>query len=358
MNYKKLIIISKYFDFILSYHINQPENQQLLFRKLSVFDLSLFINKYFSNFFLKGGIDLFHSGKLQLEHSATSYALSQVEFLINQKNIDINTFKKFISEYSKYEKSKQNYILKSNDNLYKSITKKNDHHILSKVNGVSILRPFVYIIQHFKDKDCLQKSLQITRLFNDHPYETIGTFLLYKTILKLHQDKNPYKLFKYLLNSLENISKTDYQLIIGDTNPKIFEQFKLEIIANIDEFVRVVYTNHNNIPNEKGGDIFEFSKQYSIFLSQIIANKYPSRDLLFCNNSISVLIIAINVYIQYFYYYNVHSFIPLQNTILHLVSILGYSHHSSILLSYFIFLLHPDTFLELIPSHFKKLISQ
>ena len=145
-------------------------------------------------------------------------------------------------------------------------------------------------------------------------------------------------------------------LLIGDTNPKPFKQFKLEIIANIDEFVRVVYTNHNNIPNEKGGDIFEFSKSYSIFLSQIIANKYPSRDIIFCNNSISVLMISINVYIQYFFYYNLN-FIPLQNTTLHLVSILGYSHHSSILLSYFIFLLHPESFIKNIPTHLKNLFN-
>jgi hypothetical protein len=349
MKYEKLLIIASYFDFILSTHINLPLNQKLLLHEYPLFDYDLYINQFFTNFIRMGGLELFEADDVI---KSQSYALSQFIFLLKEKNIDLNILKKFVTNFSKFE-SKDNrskYILKSGDNLYKAITKKKNDHVLSKVNGINILRSLSYIINNFKNKNCLEKSIQITKIINDHPYEIIGTFLLYKTILKLNKNNNPYTLFKYLINSLENINDSEYKILLGTYDKKNFDKYKLEIIANIDEFVRLLYVNYNNIPIEKGGDIFEFSKSYYMLFSKIISNNYNSRHKIICNNPISVLIVAINTYIQYYYYYTKQNIIPLQNIILHLVSILGYSHHSTILLSYFIYLLDANSFIKKIPQ--------
>lgn len=349
MKYEKFLIIASFFDLILSYHINQPPNLKLINKKYPVFDYQLYINRYFTNFIRLGGIEYFESENVI---KSQSYAFAQFIYLFKQKNVDINTLKKFISEFSKFESKKDasKYILKSDDNLYKSITKKNDDYILSKVNGVNILRSFSYIINNFKNKNCLENVIKITRIINDHPYEIIGTYLLYKTIIKLNKNNNPYTIFKYLVNTLENIDESEYKILIGNYDKKLFDRFKLEIIGNIDEFVRLLYLTYKNVPIEKGGDIFEFSKSYYLLFSSIISKDYPSRQHILCNNPISVLIVAINTYVQYYYYYTQNNIIPLQNIILHLVSILGYSHHSTIILSYFIFTLDADSFIKKIPK--------
>jgi hypothetical protein len=352
MKYNKFNIIHRYFDFIISTHLKNNYNQKILFEKFQVYDLQLYTDAYFSNFVLNGSTDYYEKNDVFYNQS---YASALITFFHGEKIINLKLMKKFIQQFSKF---KTNNVLISGDNLYKSITNKNDDHHLSQVNGVAILRPFIYIINNFKQTDCLKNAIQITKIINNHPYEIIATFLLFKTIVYLNKNNNPYKLFKHLISSLENISDKNYKLLLGDfNNNTLFDKFKLEIIANIDEFVRIVYNNHNNIPVLENRLLTAYSDFYNNFNSKIILNNYPNRHKLLCNNGISVLCIAINIYIQYFKHYQ-KNFIPLQYTVLQLVSILGYSHHSSILLSYFIYLLDHDSFIKKIPKKiFTKLQS-
>ena len=123
MKYNKFLIIASYFDFILSTHINQPQNLKLLFKKYPIFDYQLFINQYFTNFIRLGGVEYFESNNVEYFQS---YSLAQFIFLLKKKNIDLNTLKDFISQFSKYEAKDNNskFILKSGDNLYKALLKK------------------------------------------------------------------------------------------------------------------------------------------------------------------------------------------------------------------------------------------
>lgn len=352
MKYNKFNIIENFFDFIISSHIKNNKNQELLFEKFSVYDNKLYTDYYFTNFIKRGALDYYESDDIFWYQS---YASSLIKFFHDEKTIDLKLMKKFIKDFSKF---KQPSVLISGDNLYKSITNKYDNQLLSQVNGVSILRSFIYIINNFNQTDCLTNAIQITKIINNHPYEIIATFLLYKTVVYLNKNNNPYKLFKYLVSSLETISDKNYKLLLGtDTNETLFNKFKTEIIANIDEFVRVTYINNNNIPISRITDIASFSQVYNNFNSNIIINNYPNRPKFLCNNGISVLCIAIDIYIFYYQQYQ-KNIVPLQSTIFRLVSILGYSHHSSILLSYFIYLLDPDSFIKKIPKKiFTKLKS-
>ena len=335
MKYNKFFTIAYFFDFILAYHLNQPYNQKLLLQKYDSFDYQLFSNVIVSNFIKEGSIDRYETNNYIY---TKSYAIQLLQFLSKHNNIDINKLKIFIKLFSK---NNNKATLKSGDNLFKSITTNNHNFTLNLVNGCSIIRPLFYIIQNFKNKNCLQQAINITKIINNHPYEVIATYLLYITIINLNKNNNPYKLFKILINSLENISDTHYQLISQDFDSKIFDKYKLEITANIYEFVRLIYTNFDNIPFERNDivDIFSFSKAYMTFVSNIIRNNFKLRQQMICNNGISVLIVSINLYIQYYFYFKKANFVPLQNIISHLITIIGYSHHSTILLSYFIYIL-------------------
>ena len=348
MKYNKFKIIKNFFDFVISTHIKDNKNQELLFEKFPVYDLKLYTDFYLNNFIKNGSLDYYESANVKYYES---YSSALIEFFHDEKTIDLKLMKKFIKDFSKF---KNPNVLISGDNLYKSITNKNDNQILSQVNGNSILRSFIYIVNNFNQTDCLKNAVQITKIINNHPYEIIATFLLYKTVVYLNKNNNPYKLFKYLVSSLETISDKNYKLLLGDDiNESLFNKFKTEIIANIDEFVRITYINNNNIPISRITDIAAFSQVYNNFNSNIIINNYPNRPKFLCNNGISVLCIAIDIYIFYYQQYT-KNFIPLQSTVLRLVSILGYSHHSSILLSYFIYLLDAESFIKKIPQKILK----
>ena len=337
MKYKNLFTICHFFDFIIAYHLNQPYNQKLLLGKYDTFDYPMFSNVILTNFIKDGSLDLYETNESKYTHS---YAMQMFLFLSKQKSINIKLLKLFIKQFSK---NNNKSTLKSGDNLFKSITNNNHNFTLNSVNGCAIIRPLFFIIDNHNKKNCLSEAINITKIINNHPYEIIATYLLYITVTCLNNKKNPYKnpykLFKILINSLENISKNDYKLILSDFDPKIFDKYKLEITANIYEFVRLVYGNFNNIPNERpdSADIFLTSKAYSVFISSIIKNNFKLRQLMICNNGISVLMVAVNLYLQYFTYVTEFGFIPLQNMIFNLISIIGYSHHSTIILSYFIY---------------------
>ena len=351
MKYTNLFTIAYYFDFILSIHLNKQYNQRLLLGKYEFFDYPMFSNILTSNFIKDGAIDIYETNSCKY---TKSYALQMFLFLSKHKSIDIKLLKSFINNFSK---NNNQHTLKSGDNLFKSITNNNHNFTLNIVNGCAIIRTLFFIIENYNKKNCLSQAINITKILNNHPYEIIATYLLYITITylnsKKNKNKNPNKLFKILINSLENISENDYKLILSDFDPKIFDKYKLEITANIYEFVRLVYGNFDSIPSERpdAADIFLTSKAYYVFISGIIRNNFKLRQLLIANNGVSVLMIAINTYIQFFYYKTVLNFVPLQNMIFNLVSVIGYTHHATIILSYFIYLFDSQSFIKKIPKN-------
>lgn len=355
MKNNNMIIIASYFDFILSTHLIKPYNQNLLLQKYETFDFQFFTETLTTNFIKDGSIDVYQTVDYQYHKS---YAISLFNFILQEKNINIKSLKSFINKFSKINNK---FVLKSGDNLYYSFFKKNHLQTLDVVNGCSIIRPLHYIINNFKNTNCLVEAINITKIINNHPYEIIATYLLYISITYLNKTNNPYKLFKILTKSLEDISDTHYKLILGDFKPEIFDKYKLEITANIDEFVRIIYGNFKNIPSERTdiSDMAYFSKGYYIFISKIINSNHKYRQRLICNNGVSVLVVAINLYVQYYYYFKELNFVPLQSIISNLVNILGYSHHSTIILSYFISLLDSNKFIEKIPKNIlNKITSQ
>ena len=132
---KNFLIIAKFFDFLLSINLLRPDSQKLLYDKFDFFDIELFSEELFINFFKNGGIEDYVNYKY-----TPSYAFSQFLFLSNQKNISYETLKIFILNF---KKSKD--ILMSEDNL--SLIQKKTKP-LQHVNSYSIIRSFSYLINN------------------------------------------------------------------------------------------------------------------------------------------------------------------------------------------------------------------
>ena len=223
---------------------------------------------------------------------------------------------------------------------------------LQHVNSYSIIRSFSYLINNIDNKNALEEAIRITRLANDHPLEVIGTYLLYKSMKYIKKNKNPYKLFKVLFDDLENLNKQIKELLVGNSDEKEFNKFLLEVTANLFEFIRIKYDgNFKNIPNVIRNTI---TNLYDNFFSAIINNNYKNRNIFICGNAVSTIFIAIDLYIEYYKLCINRKIISINKIIMNLAGILGFSHHSTLIFSYFIYLFNNKKFINLIPKFILK----
>ena len=171
----------------------------------------------------------------------------------------------------------------------------------------------------------------------------------------IKKNSNPYKLFKVLFDDLENMDDKVKKLLVGDQNEKEFDKYILEVTANLFEFIRVKYNgDFKNIPNQR-----QYTKDYHYFLfkSNIIYNNYKNRNLFICGNGVSIIFVAIDLYIEYYKLYINRNIIPIDKIIMNSAGILGFPHHSTLILSYFIYLLNYKKFINSIPKYIYKKIN-
>ena len=207
------------------------------------------------------------------------------------------------------------------------------------------------------NKDSFEESIRIARLANNHPIEVIGTYILHLSMKYINKNKNPYKLFNIILDELEELqdkSNSKRKVLMGEGNEKEFDKFLIEITANLFEFVRINYVN--KIPNKIVKDNI-INTEYINFVSQIIYNNYTNKKNVFiCGNAASVIFVAIDLYIEYFKLYLEREIIPINKIIMSLAGILGFSHHSTLIFSYFIYLLDDKKFINSISKKIYKTI--
>ena len=341
---KNFFIIAQFFDFLLSTNLIRPESQNLLYSKLDFFDYNLFSHKLFLNFYQNGGIENY----VNLEYTQ-SYAYKQFLFLSKEKKITYDSLKNFLLNFKD-----SNKILKSEDNI--SLMQK-PNKMMQHVNGYAIIRSFAYLINNLDNKDSFEESIRIARLANNHPIEVIGTYILHLSMKYINKNKNPYKLFNIILDELEELqdkSNSKRKVLMGEGNEKEFDKFLIEITANLFEFVRINYVN--KIPNKIVKDNI-INTEYINFVSQIIYNNYTNKKNVFiCGNAASVIFVAIDLYIEYFKLYLEREIIPINKIIMSLAGILGFSHHSTLIFSYFIYLLDDKKFINSISKKIYKTI--
>jgi hypothetical protein len=338
---KNFFIIAKFFDFLISINLLKVENQNILYNKLDFYDIQLFSEKLFFNFFENGGIVDY----VNYDYTP-SYAYMQFSYLSDKKNISHQILKNFILNFKNSKK-----ILMSEDNL--SLIQKEDKPF-QHVNSYSIIRSFAYLINNIDNKHSLEEAIRITKLANNHPIEVIGVYLLYKSMKYIKKNKNPYKLFKVLFDDLENLDDKVKKLLVGNSDKKEFNKFLLEVTANLFEFIRVKYDgDFKNIPNYKISS-YEY---YILFYSAIIHNNYKNKNIFICGNAVSTIFVAIDFYIEYYKLYIERNIIPINKIIMNLASILGFPHHSTLILSYFIYLLNYKKFINSIPKYIYKKIN-
>ena len=339
---KNFFIIAKFFDFLISINLLKEENQNLLYNKLDFFDLQLFSERLFSNFFENGGI----ADYINYDYTP-SYAYMQFSYLLDKKNISHQTLKNFILDF----KSSKNMLM-SEDNL--SLIQKKEKPF-QHVNGYSVIRSFSYLINNIDKKNSLEEAIRITKLANNHPIEVIGTYLLYKSMKYIKKNSNPYKLFKVLFDDLENLDDKVKKLLIGNQNEKEFDKYILEVTANLFEFIRIKYNGDFKSIPEKAKITKE--NDYFLFKSNIIYNNYKNRNIFICGNAVSIIFVAIDLYIEYYKLYINRNIIPIHKIIMNIAGILGFPHHSTLILSYFIYLLNYKKFINSIPKYIYKEIN-
>ena len=273
-------------------------------------------------FLNNGGKDYYHNK----EH-IPSYALNHFN-LLRKKNINFESIKKVILDD---KDSIKRY--KSLDNIPKILVNPNySDNKLSKLNGYGTLRAFAYLVDNYNKKEALKEAIRITKIANSHPLEVYGTYILYLSLQLLK--KSPLDWYEKIIKVLKNIPKDDLQILVGDDNPKQFEIFRHEILAGLDEFI---YNNYKDgVINKKEEDFGSRCVNcINSLISKTVRSQYKGRHIFVGNTGFDMVIYAIDLYIE-FYKFMENNIVPVDKILSELVIVLGFSHHISIILSFYI----------------------